>query len=112
MSRVNFVHDLYDHDLRGFAFVSYFTRVKPVLQVLHHSEDYSASSALPVKVDGKKDSPYNPYREKIHGTISRSWSPRTSIFLTSREKNAYSVFETKVWKGFTRGGEAWLMLVG
>jgi len=102
VSRVNFVHDFDDHDLRGFAYVLSFTREKPVLQVLHHSLYYSENSVRPVKVDGKKDSPYTPYREKIHGTISRSWSPRTSIFLTSREKNAYSVFETKVWKGFMR----------
>jgi len=55
MSRVNFVHGLYDHDLRGFAYVSSFTREKPVLQVLHHGENYSENSVRPVKVDGKKD---------------------------------------------------------
>ena len=111
MSRVNFVHDFDDHDLRGFIHVSSFAREIPALRVLLSGLYYTAFCVKPVKVDGKKDSLYNPLYKQIHGTISRSWSPRTSIFLTGREKNACSVFEIKVWKGFMRGGEAWLMLV-
>jgi len=103
MSRVNFVHGLYDHDLRGFAYVSSFTREKPVLQVLHHGENYSENSVRPVKVDGKKDSPYNPYRKNtVHVFYERA---TVEFWFHYIVKTVVRVFGHVVGRKFMRGGE-------
>jgi len=103
MSRVNKVHDLYDHDLRGFAYVSSFTYEKLVLQVLHHGENYTASSVKPVKVDGKKDWEKNPLEKNYsHDFYERATLEFCFHYIV---KTVVRVFGHVVGKKFMRGGE-------
>jgi len=93
MSRVNTVHGLYDHDLRGHVRASRKTPKGIILGVFFDGEFYSESSVTAVKLSVRKDSLIKRVGEKIHGTMPRSWSRRTSIFLTAREKNCYLLLQ-------------------
>ena len=103
MSRVNTVHGLHDHDLRGIVRASRISPKGIILGVFFDGKFNRESSVIPVKLSVKKDSLIKRVGEKIHGTMPRSWSRRTSVFLTTREKKLLLAFSRRRFRKFHRG---------
>lgn len=104
MSRVNTVHGLYDHDLRGHVRASRKTPKGIILGVFFDGEFYSESSVTAVKLSVRKGSLIKRVGGKIHGTTVRSWDRKTVVSLTNREVMRNSVSSGYLEKKFMRGG--------
>jgi hypothetical protein len=104
MSRVNTVHGLYDHDLRGHVRASSLFAKGIILGVFSHGKFNRESSVIPVKLSVRKDS----LIKRVKKTFTARQHVREIVkqaFVSGPVKQMpIRFFEAYIQKKYTRGG--------